>query len=136
MCACAAKGVEMRRNGSQISRRPSRATKPPDFAFKFLLSAFRTPLSSGAIGATSTRALPMSVNYTAITPGPGNAICLAADARHFQIATLAALLVLHVSWFDLGATPFQALSRSQRHSGCNTPSAACPAQRISIGAAH
>lgn len=46
----------------------------------------------------------MSVNYAATRfPGPVNAVSLAADARHFQIATLAGLLVLHVSWFDLGA---------------------------------
>jgi hypothetical protein len=51
----------------------------------------------------------MSVNYTAIrSPAPTVATHLAADARHFQIATLASLLVLHVSWFDLGATPLQA----------------------------
>ena len=51
----------------------------------------------------------MSVNYTAITfPGPTLAARLAVDARHFQIATLANLLVLHVAWFDLGATPLQA----------------------------
>jgi Na+-transporting NADH:ubiquinone oxidoreductase subunit NqrB len=51
----------------------------------------------------------MSVNYTAITfPRPTIAASLTADARHFQIATLASLLVLHVAWFDLGATPLQA----------------------------
>jgi enediyne biosynthesis protein E5 len=51
----------------------------------------------------------MSVNYTAIAlPGPTIAASLTADARHFQIATLASLLVLHVAWFDLGATPLQA----------------------------
>jgi enediyne biosynthesis protein E5 len=51
----------------------------------------------------------MSVNYTAITfPAPTIAASLTADARHFQIATLASLLVLYVAWFDLGATPLQA----------------------------
>ena len=51
----------------------------------------------------------MSVNYTVIrSPAPTVATNLAADARLFQIATLASLLVLHVSWFDLGATPLQA----------------------------
>jgi enediyne biosynthesis protein E5 len=51
----------------------------------------------------------MSVNYAAITlPGPTIAANLTTDARHFQIATLASLLVLHVTWFDLGATPLQA----------------------------
>ena len=51
----------------------------------------------------------MSVNYTAIAfPAPTIAASLTADARHFQIATLASLLVLHVAWFDLGATPLQA----------------------------
>src|SRR5215467_13162451 len=51
----------------------------------------------------------MSVNYTVIrSPAPTVAPNLAADARLFQIATLASLLVLHVSWFDLGATPLQA----------------------------
>ncbi len=51
----------------------------------------------------------MAVNYTAIAPAPPRfAASLAADARHFQIATLASLLVLHVAWFDLGATPLQA----------------------------
>ena len=44
----------------------------------------------------------MSVNYTAITfSGPSVDAGLIADARHFQIATLASLLVLHVAWFDL-----------------------------------
>jgi hypothetical protein len=52
----------------------------------------------------------MSVNYTAIRfPGPASAASFVADARHFQIATLTSLLVLHVSWFDLGATPLQAV---------------------------
>jgi enediyne biosynthesis protein E5 len=51
----------------------------------------------------------MSVNYAAIAfPSPTIAASLAGDARHFQIATLASLLVLHVAWFDLGATPLQA----------------------------
>ena len=40
----------------------------------------------------------MSVNYTAIAfPPPTIAAGLAADARYFQIATLASLLVLHVA---------------------------------------
>jgi len=52
----------------------------------------------------------MSVNYTAISDSAPPTIVgrLAADARHFQIATLASLLVLHVASFDLGATPLQA----------------------------
>ena len=51
----------------------------------------------------------MSVNYTAIAfSGPSIAASLTADARHFQVATLACLLVLHVAWFDLGANPLQA----------------------------
>jgi Na+-transporting NADH:ubiquinone oxidoreductase subunit NqrB len=33
---------------------------------------------------------------------------LFSDARHFQIATLAALLAFHLLWFDLGASPAQA----------------------------
>ena len=33
---------------------------------------------------------------------------LFADARHFQIATLASLLVLHILWFDFSASPLQA----------------------------
>jgi enediyne biosynthesis protein E5 len=51
----------------------------------------------------------MSVNQTVI---PIRHAALPAtfflDARHFQIATLASLLVLHILWFDLGATPLQA----------------------------
>jgi len=51
----------------------------------------------------------MPVNYTAITlSGPTIAESLTTDPRHFQIAILASLLVLHVTWFDLGATPLQA----------------------------
>ena len=51
----------------------------------------------------------MAVNYTAIASSPPTVgAWLVADARHFQIATLASLLVLHVGWFDLGATPLQA----------------------------
>ena len=51
----------------------------------------------------------MAVNCTAINfPEPTRAARLPTDARYFQIATLASLLVLHVIWFDLGATPFQA----------------------------
>lgn len=51
----------------------------------------------------------MSVNLTAISlQRPAVAAGLTGDARHFQIATLASLLLLHVAWFDLGATPFQA----------------------------
>lgn len=53
----------------------------------------------------------MAINYTAIAPSPPESVAasFAADARHFQIATLATLLVLHVAWFDLGATPLQAV---------------------------
>lgn len=51
----------------------------------------------------------MSINYPAIgLSGPLIVANAAVDARHFQIATLASLLVLHVTWFDFGAPPVQA----------------------------
>ena len=57
----------------------------------------------------------MSINYSAIgLSGPAIGASIATDARHFQIATLASLLVLHVTWFDLGATPLQAAIRVAR----------------------
>jgi len=34
---------------------------------------------------------------------------LFADARHFQIAMLASLFVLHILWLDFGASPLQAV---------------------------
>jgi Na+-transporting NADH:ubiquinone oxidoreductase subunit NqrB len=52
----------------------------------------------------------MSINHTALAfPAPLIGPSVTADARHFQIATLASLLVIHVTWFDLGATPIQAI---------------------------
>jgi enediyne biosynthesis protein E5 len=63
----------------------------------------------GGIGPTLARKPTVAVNYTEITlPGQTIATSLTADARHFQIATLSCLLVLHVAWFDLGAAPLQA----------------------------
>jgi enediyne biosynthesis protein E5 len=86
-----------------------RARNCRDFALKFRLFALRVPLSGGAIGPTLARQPAMSVNYSAIrVSGPVNGMS-AADARYLQIATLSGLLVLHVSWFDLGATPLQAV---------------------------
>jgi Na+-transporting NADH:ubiquinone oxidoreductase subunit NqrB len=72
----------------------------------------------------------MSINYPAIgLSGPVIGAGLAADARHFQIATLASLLVLHVTWFDLGATPFQAAvtitaALATQYAFCRLPGAA------------
>jgi enediyne biosynthesis protein E5 len=45
----------------------------------------------------------IAISYPTIRPGS-----IVGDARHFQIATLASLLVLHILWFDLGASPLQA----------------------------